>query len=115
MKSVICILLLAVMVPVVAAAADLTGAWSCNDGGTYYLRQLGSELWWYGEQSPSNPAWSNIAYGSVAGNRIELKWTDVPKGHIMNNGMLQLEMTPDGKIVARNKTGGFGGSVWTRR
>jgi hypothetical protein len=95
-------------------AMDLTGAWKCNDGGTYYLRQFGNELWWYGEQSPRNPAWSNIAHGTIEGNILTLRWTDVPKGEIMNHGELILEITPKGKIVARDKTGGFGGSVWTQ-
>ncbi|TLU88337.1 MAG: hypothetical protein FDX30_02605 [Chlorobium sp.] len=29
------------------AFADLTGRWSCNEGGTYYVRQPGKEGGWY--------------------------------------------------------------------
>ena len=113
--SMLCGVAVLLVLAMSSLAADLTGAWKCNDGGTYYLRQFGNELWWYGEQSPTNPAWSNIAYGTVRGNQIELKWTDVPKGHIMNHGILKLELQPNGTIVARHKTGGFGGSNWSRK
>ncbi len=100
--------------PTTVMAMDLTGVWTCDDGGSYYLRQFGNEIWWYGEQSPTNPAWSNIAHGTTVGNTITLNWTDVPKGRNMNHGQMLLEVTGDGKIVAKTKTGGFGGSVWTR-
>jgi hypothetical protein len=98
----------------VSAAADLTGAWICNDGGTYYLRQIGSSLVWYGESDPNNPSWSNVARGTISGNTINLVWTDVPKGHAMSNGMLKLNIVSDNELQAISKTGGFAGSEWTR-
>jgi hypothetical protein len=93
---------------------DLSGIWSCNNGGTYYLRQFGNEIWWYGEDSPINTLWSNVAHGTFANNILDLNWTDVPKGHILGHGILKLELNPDGKIVTRRGSGGFGCSVWTR-
>lgn len=30
------------------ARANLTGAWGSNDGGTYYIRQIGNDIWWAG-------------------------------------------------------------------
>jgi hypothetical protein len=65
---------------VAACADDLTGVWRCNDGGSCYLRQLGDEVWWYGEASPDSPGWSNVANGRLHGNSLRLKWADVPKG-----------------------------------
>jgi len=94
--------------------ADLTGVWRCNDGGKYYIRQLGNEIWWFGENSSTEPTWSNVAYGNILGNTIRLKWSDVPKGRIMNSGMMVLEIISSSKMVAKEKTGGFGGSEWTR-
>lgn len=35
------------------AQEDLTGVWSCDDGGTYFIRQVGNIVWWYGESIPS--------------------------------------------------------------
>lgn len=100
--------------PVEQSEFNLSGVWRGDDGGYYYLRQIGNRLWWFGESSPYSPAWSNVAHGVIHGTEVQLQWTDVPKGHIMNSGMLILEVLSNTKIVARHKTGGFGGSVWTR-
>jgi hypothetical protein len=35
-------------VPVVPTTGDVTGVWLGNDGGTYYLRQIGDVVWWVG-------------------------------------------------------------------
>jgi len=96
------------------AFADLTGRWSCNDGGTYYLRQLGKEVFWFGERSPTGPVWSNVASGHIDGNQIVLRWADVPKGSVMSEGILILRLDTPNKATATYKTGGFGGSIWTR-
>ncbi len=96
------------------AFANLTGKWSCNDGGNYYMRQLGKEVFWYGERSPTAPAWSNIASGYIDGNQVILRWADVPKGQIMQEGILILRLDTPNKATATYKTGGFGGSIWTR-
>jgi hypothetical protein len=103
------------IVALTAFAADLTGIWSSDSGGSYYIRQLQNEVWWYGEASPTNPDWSNVANGTLRGKIIQLKWSDVPKGSILNNGTLTLELTAEGKLVAKKKTGDFADSEWTRR
>ncbi len=111
-KSVIFFSLL-FLIPSVAFA-NLTGKWQCNDGGKYYVRQMGKEIYWYGERSPNNPAWSNVASGHVDGNRIILRWADVPKGHVMQGGILILQLENPNRFRAIHKTGGFGGSLWKR-
>jgi hypothetical protein len=90
---------------------DLTGVWNCDDGGRYYIRQLGATVWWYGENTPD---WSNVMRGTISGSTINADWTDVPKGSVMQNGMLTLQIQSNNRIVAISKTGGFAGSVWTR-
>lgn len=93
---------------------DLTGVWNCDDGGKYYVRQLGTTVWWYGELNPNTPNWSNVMRGTISGNMINADWTDVPKGYIMQNGNLVLQIVSNNQLVAISKTGGFAGSVWTR-
>ena len=100
---------------IAAHATDLTGAWESDSGGSYYIRQLQNDVWWYGEASATEPGWSNVAYGTLKGNVLKLKWSDVPKGSVMSNGNLTLELTADGKLVAKKKTGGFGDSEWTKK
>ena len=96
------------------ASMDLTGVWNCDDGGKYYIRQLGTDVWWYGELDPNTPSWSNVMRGTISGNMIEGEWSDVPKGSVMQYGNLALQIESGNKLVALSKTGGFSGSVWTR-
>lgn len=94
---------------------DLTGIWSGNDSGTYYIHQLGTVVWWYGEQAPTGPAWSNVAHGRFQGDRLILEWADVPRGQIMQSGELILTIDSPNHLTAVQRTGGFAGSVWIRR
>jgi hypothetical protein len=98
----------------VPAMIDLTGVWNCDDGGIYYVRQLGTTVWWYGELDPNAPNWSNVMRGTISGNMINADWSDVPKGSVMQNGNLVLQIASNNRLVAVSKTGGFSGSVWTR-
>jgi hypothetical protein len=92
-------------------AVDLSGKWVGDDGGTYYLRQIGDQLYWFGENNVSNPRWANVFLGRIQDDRVEGKWTDVPKGQTVGNGTLLLEIINDGNsLKAKEKTGGFGGS-----
>ena len=96
-----------------AAAADLTGTWQCDDGGTYYLRQAGSELHWYGETATTAPRWSNVFDGRISGSRIKGRWYDPREGtwsvigEYTNRGIR--EFAPAGNRsegrAAQNRTG----------
>ncbi|MEH2303592.1 MAG: hypothetical protein V7K88_32640 [Nostoc sp.] len=93
---------------------NLTGKWQANDGGTYYIRQIGTQVWWYGEYSPTNPAFSNVFNGTINNNQINGNWADVPKGSTLSSGSLQLQIDSYNRIEAVSKSGGFGGSLWFR-
>ena len=100
----------------VMVSADLSGTWSCNDGGTYYLRQDGTRMYWYGEQAPEKPAWSNVFYGKVVRGSVSGNWMDVPKGPKLGKGELTLKISNnENTLVATNRTGGFGGTKWNRK
>jgi len=93
---------------------NITGKWQADDGGTYYIRQIGNQVWWYGEYSPTNPAFSNVFLGTINNNQINGSWADVPKGSAQSSGSIQLRIVSYNRIEAVSKTGGFGGSVWFR-
>ena len=97
-----------------AIGVNISGRWQGNDGGIYYLRQLGNEVWWYGEYSATNPNWSNVFKGKLQGNQLVGQWADVPKGSILQSGEMVIEVTSNNTLRAISKTGGFGGSEWTR-
>ncbi|HBH86372.1 MAG TPA: hypothetical protein DDY17_02065 [Syntrophaceae bacterium] len=96
-------------------AQNLTGRWTCDDGGTYYLHQRGNELWWLGESKDNGATWTNVFQGQIAGNQIDGKWADVPQGRVMSGGIMKLQIINANNLRAINKTGGFGGSNWTRQ
>ena len=93
---------------------DLTGKWRCNDGGVYFIRQVGNELWWYGESQDAGRGWSNVFHGKIRGNQVTGKWADVPRGPARNSGDISLQLIGNKKLRAIHKTGGFGGSEWIR-
>jgi hypothetical protein len=103
---------------------DLTGAWAGDDGGIYYLRQLGSVVWWNGmsgrDRSPLELGrdWTNVARGVINGLQIDVDTSDVPRGEILDNSTLVLKIQDDGAgniqiVKTREVKGGFGNSVWT--
>lgn len=102
---------------------DLTGAWAGDDGGIYYLRQLGSVVWWNGmsgrDRSPLELGrdWTNVARGVINGLQIDVETSDVPRGGLLFNSTLVLKIQDDGagniQIVKTREVGGFGNNVWT--
>ena len=110
--------------PVDEQPFSLTGAWQCSDGGSYYVRQVGSTVVWFGEH-PSM-AWANIFVGESTDAGISGRWIDVPKGATRGSGTIDLAiesiplLSPMGPVGAqtvltrRSVTGGFGGATWNK-
>jgi hypothetical protein len=110
--------------PFKSTGFDLTGAWAGDDGGIYYLRQLGSVVWWNGmagrDRSPLDLGrdWNNVARGVIDGLRIDVETSDVPRGGTPFNSTLVLNIQDDGAgnieiVKTREVEGGFGNSIWT--
>lgn len=84
-------------------------------GGKYYIRQLGNEILWYGEENATSPTWSNVAHGVINGNQITVKWADVPKGVIMQSGDLIIKINSNDSMTLLQQTGEFFATPdWTR-
>ena len=104
---------------------DLTGTWNGDDEGVYYLRQLGSQVWWVGMSGLGGPLvrrgadWTNVYQGTLADGTITGTYADVPQGNIMDNGpvVLKLTRTSSGGIqLVRTDpllSTGFGGTEMT--
>ncbi len=94
---------------------SLTGQWKCDDGGIYYIRQVGEQVWWYGQSDNDGASWSNVFRGRIQGNRVMGQWADVPKGNNRGAGEMLIQITSIDRFRAIDKTGSsFGGSEWTR-
>jgi hypothetical protein len=87
-----------------AQGIDLTGIWHTRTGATFFVRQLGSEIWWFGTYSLALPTpWTHVASGRMEGNVIRVRWVDVPQGLSRNSGTLGLKVVaPDHLVVVEN-------------
>jgi hypothetical protein len=98
---------------------NLTGKWTCDDGGVYFLRQIGNELWWTGKSTEprgEKKAFANVFHGTIEGNEIRGSWADDPAGEARGYGKMTLEIVAEGKKVEVRRKGdanGFGGASWT--
>jgi hypothetical protein len=93
----------------------LTGVWDCDDGGTYYIKLIGRDVYWLGESADGGKRWTNIFIGKLAGRSIKGSWSDVPKGGTNNYGTIDLQLSPDGLSFTKVSGGqGFKGKVWRR-
>ena len=105
---------------------DLTGAWSGDDGGIYYVRQVGDVVWWNGMSSRAAPPvalgrdWNNVGRGEIGKDlTIVSDWVDVPRGGIDGSGTVTFKIGADSsgnlQITKVSETGsGRGDTVWTR-
>lgn len=101
----------------------ITGIYSCNDGGFYYVRTIrdadGERLFWFGESADGR--FSNVHIGVLravpdkpgAFSIDDGVWLDVPKGGIAGAGTLDLILENE-TIQKLHATGGFGGSQWRK-
>jgi len=100
--------------PSVAAAQAVSGVWSGEDGGTYYVREVNSVVWWFGMSSDGGSTWSNVFRGQRNGNVINGQWADVPMGQVGSSGSMQVRVDDSRTMVRLTGTGGFGGAFWSR-
>jgi len=97
------------------AAIDLTGIWSANDGGTYTIRQSGTQVTWEGASRDNGMTWSHTFNGVIHDDVIVGKFFDHPPGRIRNSGELTIRIVDANRLNMIVAGGHFGGSVWVRR
>jgi hypothetical protein len=104
---------------------ELTGAWAGNDGGVYYIRQVGDCVWWFGTEiadiepgQTGQPGFANVASGRLAGTSLEVEFADLPMGDILGGGGLTFVYDEANDRLTLTEQRGdwvpFGGSVLTR-
>jgi hypothetical protein len=92
----------------------LSGVYYANDGGSYRIREAGSDIWWLGKSSDNGASWTNVFKGTRNGNTITGKWIDLNPG-ATGAGVLTLRVTKNFQLVRINAVGsGFGGTRWLR-
>lgn len=105
---------------------DLTGAWHCyNDRGTYYIRQIGDAVYWFGEDRKMadirKSKVSNVFSGYInySSNILTGNFYDVPKGKYRNSGEIKMKLeVAEGKVLSIATTSdspSFKGYIWQRK
>ncbi len=97
--------------------ALLTGAWSSDDSGTYYLRQIGNTVWWLGLSVDAGRSFANVFHGTLQNNQVSGAWADIPLGQTSNAGTLTLAAGTGPLTTGLSRTavtGGFGGDSWQK-
>jgi SdrD B-like domain len=120
-------LIVAAALPLLASTPDLSGTYTGDDGGIYYVQQSGNVLWWAGmsldRDLPADYVWhrglyfTNIFRGTISGNTITGQWADVSRGHTLSTGTLTLSIGSSNGITQLTRssaTGGFGATTWNQ-
>ena len=86
---------------------NLTGIWKGDDGGTYYIRNIGDDVWWLGiSNRDDGKTFSNVLRGYIHENNktITGEWTDIPRGANKYYGTLTLSVDSNNILQKINET-----------
>ena len=101
----------AIVVTAKKSYSAITKVFKGKDNGMYYVREIGSKVFWFGEAP--NGGFANVFIGNRSGNYITGNWADVPKGKAKNKGVLKFKVSTNGKKLTKiSQTGGFSCSSW---
>jgi hypothetical protein len=95
---------------------NLTGVWHGSDMGTYYVRQIGSTVWWLGLSRDQGRSNANVFRGTISGSTIQGAWVDVPIGRVrtLTSGHLTLNGSPLSTELIETTLSGFPVNTWVK-
>jgi hypothetical protein len=98
------------------AQFNITGTWKGNDGAAYYVRQVGSNIFWLGlSGNDDGRSFSNVFKGTIQGNTIVGFWADVPRGKAVGYGTLTLQISSNSQFYKLAMTGtAFRATFWQK-
>jgi hypothetical protein len=92
---------------------NLAGTWSGNDAATYVIKQKDRKVSWTGGNPPF---FENVFDGQITDQEfIEGDWHDLPGYGVYSGGKLRLKIASPDRLIVVSQTGGFSGTIWTRR
>jgi hypothetical protein len=97
--------------------ALLTGVWSADDAGTYYVREVDNTVWWLGLSVDEGRTFANVFRGTLQNGQVSGQWADVPLGQTSNAGTIAVTDGAGGLTTAWKRiseTGGFSGASWDK-
>jgi hypothetical protein len=105
-----------------AQPVTLSGVWHGSDNGTYYIRQLGSTVWWLGLSRDQGRSFANVFRGSISeSGPLVGEWIDVQMGvgGVLSGGTLTLQGNQSDTELSTTLTktaesASFGAAIWTK-
>ncbi len=96
---------LGVKVPENGKGSPLAKVFAGNDGGAYYVSEVGKFVYWFAEHPGRN--YAHVFAGTRKGNAINGKYWSVPKGRKTSQGIVKLKVKGNGAMSVTSQTGGF--------
>ena len=96
---------------VLAVGQDLNGVWNGNNKGTYYIRHIDNDVWWFGD---GGSLYGHVFHGKIHGNLIFGKYVDVPTGRNRSIGSFTLEIKSSSELVIVWSDGSTANERYTR-
>jgi hypothetical protein len=94
--------------------SKLSGVYDGNDGGTYWVRTVGPNVFWLGIGPGAKPSFFNVFRGEVKNGLVTGDWADVA-GADRGSGTLIVGGSID-SFTKRGSSGSpFGASVWKNK
>ncbi|MDQ3180736.1 MAG: hypothetical protein M3Q33_09470 [Acidobacteriota bacterium] len=81
------------------SAKEINGYYEGDDGGAYFIRQIGTKVYWFGEDPKGG--YANVLVGTINGNKINARFWDVPKGKAKGAGEIVFEIQADGATLSK--------------
>jgi uncharacterized repeat protein (TIGR02543 family) len=100
---------------------NLSGVWESNLSGTYYVRELGSCIYWIGlgtyDSQSHRYDYVNAFFGSISstGTTINGYWFDVNAVNSTQHGTLKLHVANSSHMTKSAQAGGFSAGAWSRQ
>lgn len=82
-----------------AQQQPIKGYYAGDDGGAYFVRQVGNKIYWFGEDPKGG--FANVMAGTINGNKVTANFWDVPKGKTKGAGEITLEIQDGGATIVK--------------
>lgn len=88
-----------------AANSPLASVFAGDDGGAYYVTEVGQKVYWFAEHPGRD--YAHVFVGTRDGDTIKGRFYSVPKDRGTAHGQVTLRVNPNGTMERVGETGGF--------
>lgn len=87
------------------AKSPLASVFAGDDGGAYYVSEVGKNVFWFAEHPGRD--YAHVFFGTRTGDTIKGQYRSVPKDKATTYGELTLRVNGNGSLTRVSETGGF--------